>query len=377
MRLAVDATALGSGRGGDETSLRGMLRGLATVVGPSDPHALHLLVPDDAALPPEVDEHPAFTRHAIPRVGGMRRLAGGTIQRGLAAVPHDLLFCQTHAPLSPGAPTVLLVADLSFVHHGEHYPRSTRLRLRTLVPWQARRAAMVVTVSEFSRQDLLDAYGLDPGRVAVVSNPIEAPRMLSPAMATATQGRLAARGVVEPYLLYLGNLHPRKNVPRLVEAYLAARARSEAVAAHRLVVAGSRWWGGDDPQETAAAADPASGVVFLGGVDEDEREWLLQQAAGLAYPSLFEGFGLPPLEAMARGTPVLTSDRTSIPEVCGDAALLVDPTSVADLCDGIIRLVEDTDLRGRLEVAGPVRAASFSLERTGRELLDALDRAVG
>lgn len=376
MRLAVDATALGSGRGGDETSLRGMLRGLATVAGASGSHSFHLLVPDDATLPEEVDDHPAFTRHAIPRVGGMARLAGRTLSRGLAGTPHDLIFCQTHAPLRPGAPTVLLVADLSFVHHPEHYPSSTRLRLRTLVAWQARRAAMVVTVSEFSRQDLLDTYGLDPGRVAVVSNPIEAPRMLSPEVAAATRERLAARGVAEPYLLYLGNLHPRKNVPRLIEAHLAGRAISRAVAEHRLVIAGNRWWGGDDPQE-AAANDPGIGVVFLGGVDDDEREWLLQRAAGLAYPSLFEGFGLPPLEAMARGTPVLASDRTSIPEVCGDAALLIDPTSVTALRDGIVQLVEDGQLRRRFEASGPVRAASYSLERTGRELLDALERAVG
>lgn len=373
MRLAVDATALGSGRGGDETSLRGMLRGLATVAGTSGPHAFHVLVPEDAALPAEVAQHPAFSRHAIPRLGGMARLGGGALRRGLAGVGYDMMFCQTHAPLRPGAPTILLVADLSFVHQPQHYPFTTRVRLRTLVPQQARRAAMVVTVSEFSRMDLLDTYGLDPARVAVVSNPIEAPRTLTPRMAIMTGERLEARGVVDPYLLYLGNLHPRKNVPRLIEAYLAARTSSEAVAAHRLVIAGNRWWGGD-PRETAAAR-PGTGVVFLGGVDEDEREWLLHHAAGLAYPSLFEGFGLPPLEAMARGVPVLASDRASIPEVCGDAALLRDTRSVPDLRDGIIRLVEDRQLRERLAVAGPARAAAYSLERTGRELLDALDRA--
>lgn len=375
MRVAFDASALGSGRGGDETYLRGLLRGLATVA--DGDHRFVLLTPTDADLPSPVEDHESFARRDIPRRGGLARLGGGVINRAVAAEQPapDLLFAQTHAPLRALVPIVLLVADLSFVHHPEHYPATTRRRLDALIRYQTRRAAGIVTISEYSRRDLIATYGLDPATVHIAYSPIEPPRELDSAATEAAAAELAAVGVRAPFLLYLGNLHPRKNVPRLIEAFTQVRRMSPAAAEHQLVIAGARWWG-EGPEEAAAAAAPAASVVLAGRVSDGAREWLLRHATALAYPSLFEGFGLPPLEAMARGTPALASTTTAIPEVCGDAALLVDPNDTDAIAGGLRRLVEDRSLREELMSRGRERVTRYRDERVGGQLLEALERSL-
>jgi glycosyltransferase involved in cell wall biosynthesis len=170
-----------------------------------------------------------------------------------------------------------------------------------------------------------------------------------------------------PYLLYLGNLHQRKNVPALVRAFRSLDG-VPALRGHQLVVAGGRWFRGGE-EERAADGDPR--VVFLGRVSDAARSWLLGHADALGYVSLFEGFGLPPLEAMAHGVPVLASAVTSLPEVCGDAALLVDPSDPDALRDGVRAVLLDEDLRDRLRRAGPTQAASFGPARVGDAALRA------
>jgi glycosyltransferase involved in cell wall biosynthesis len=141
-----------------------------------------------------------------------------------------------------------------------------------------------------------------------------------------------------------------------------------------LVVAGASWFGSGAVEAEAASAAPDS-VVFLGRVSDDEREYLLRTARGLAYVSLFEGFGLPPVEAMARGTPVLASATTAIPEVVGDAGVLVDPTDVGAIAEGLRRILTDDQLRSDLSRRGLIRAKNFEVERTGARAVAALRAA--
>jgi len=176
-------------------------------------------------------------------------------------------------------------------------------------------------------------------------------------------------------VLYLGNLHPRKNVPRLIRAFLRLRARDPRVSGHRLVIAGRPWFGGTAEHDATVGAPPGS-VVFLERVSDAEREVLMRDAEVLAYLSTFEGFGLPPLEAMARGTAVLASDVTSIPEVCAGAAVLVPPTDDAAIEAGLLHLLTDDAARARCVAAGLARADSYDLARTGRELVAALHTVV-
>src|SRR5262249_28066711 len=149
------------------------------------------------------------------------------------------------------------------------------------------------------------------------------------------------------------------NVSRLIRGFLAARRSSPELADHQLVVAGARWWGDAEASELRFA--PENSVVMLGRVTDVQREHLLRTADALAYLSLYAGFGLPPIEAMARDTPVVVSDRTSIPEVTGGAALLVDPLDVDAIAAGLVEVVTDAVRRKELIEAGRVRAAQFSV----------------
>jgi glycosyltransferase involved in cell wall biosynthesis len=376
MRVAIDGSALGSGRGGDETLLRGLLRGLAEAA------------PEDGAI-----GFPLLLRHATPapdELVGDRRFPVRRLEGGPAAVRFavrlprallrersrpDLLYTQTHAPPLSPVPVALQLTDLSFRHHPEFYPWRTRLRLNVLIPLQARAARLVLTISDYSRRDLLATYHLPPERVvtvpcAVVPRPRPAPMTNEERAAWA-----AGLGIDGPFFLYVGNLHPRKNVPRLVEAFVRARGACPDLAEHRLVLVGASWWGSDDAARSARRAPPGT-VVMLGRVGDDDRDRLMQAAVALCYPSYFEGFGLPPVEAMAMGTPVLASNTSSMPEVLGDAALLVGPRDTDGMARELVRLGTDEGLRATLRERGPGRAARYAPRAIGELALDAFRSAI-
>jgi glycosyltransferase involved in cell wall biosynthesis len=214
-------------------------------------------------------------------------------------------------------------------------------------------------------------YGLPPAKVAVVPLAIDPPAPVD----ADTQAGLRARGVREPYLLYLGNLHPRKNVPLAIETFLRLRSRSADLAGHQFVVAGRAWFGGRAEADAAAAA-PDGAVLVLDRVSDSEREALLRDAEALVYLSVFEGFGLPPLEAMARDTPVLASTATAIPEVCGDGALLVDPRDRGAVEAAMRRILTDDELRSGLVLAGRERVSHFDVAATGGALYSAVEAVV-
>lgn len=368
MRVAIDAAALGSGQGGDETMLRGLLAGLATVAEAEDRY--ELVCRSGAPVPDALAGHPSFTVHEVAHDGGARYYAAA-LPRALRRMPRlDLVLGVNHAPVWSPAPVVLMVQDLSFEHHPEHFPLSTRLRLRAVVGHQARRAHHVVTVSNFSRDDLIGTYDLQPGRVSVIPNAIVQPPPFGEAAARRGRAWLRELGIDGRFVLHLGNLHPRKNVRRLVLAVQELRHLPE-LADVSLVVAGARWWGRDE-----WAGEPPGGVHAIGPVSDEQREVLLHLADVLAYPSLFEGFGLPPLEAMARGTAVVASNRTAVAETVGDGAATVDPTDVRAISEAIARVLSDTSVSGELIARGRARAARYSVEATGRAARAALLGAV-
>jgi glycosyltransferase involved in cell wall biosynthesis len=367
--IAFDATSIGSHLGGDETLVKGLLRGLASAVRAGD--QVLVLAADGAPLPREVNEHPAFVVDRVVRRSGPMHFAV-VLPRWLSGLADrhgrpDVVVTNTHAPLRSPAPVALMITDLSFRHVPDAYPWLTRMRLQLLVRRQVRSSAAVLTISEFCRQDLIDSYRLPPGKVTVVPLTIDEPRPVDPGVRAA----LRDRGVREPYLLYLGNLHPRKNVPRAISAFLRLRRSVPELAGHRFVIAGSRWFGGT-AESVAAAGAPYGTVLFLDRVDDDEREALLRDASALVYLSTFEGFGLPPLEAMARDTPVLASSATAIPEVCGDAAVLVDPLDDAAVEEAMRLVLSDEDVRARLVHAGRGRVANYDISTTGAALYETL-----
>ncbi len=255
-------------------------------------------------------------------------------------------------PPAGGRPLVATVHDLGFRHHPEAYPPAGRRFHERAARIAVTEAALVLVPSAATARDLADLYGLEPDRVTVTPLGAELPGAgLEPA-----RRLLGQLGVAGPFLLAVGTLEPRKNLPRLLAAFAAA---SDELPDHHLVVAGPVGWG----RALRPADDPVR-VKLAGPVDDAQLHGLYAMADGLAYPSLYEGFGLPVVEAMLHGTPVLTSDRSSLPEVAGGAALLVDPLDEGAIAKGLVRLVDDAALRARLAAAGRARAAGLTWPAT-------------
>jgi glycosyltransferase involved in cell wall biosynthesis len=230
----------------------------------------------------------------------------------------------------------------------------------------------VITLSESSRRDIARIYGLPTERVAVT--PLAAADHFQPSERAEREPALARLGVPGPYLLAVGNLQPRKNLARLLEAFRNAIAdRGDYV---HLVIVGPRKWA-DSPIHRAAASDGLNGRVhLLGYVTPGDLRMLYGGATALVYPSLYEGFGLPVLEAMACGTPVICSNRPSLPEVAGDAALLIDPTDTGAIARAMTRVLDDATFRADLHERSLKRSAQFSWTDTARLTRDVYRAAV-
>jgi alpha-1,3-rhamnosyl/mannosyltransferase len=274
----------------------------------------------------------------------------------LSARRLDVLHCTTfRAPLRSSVPVIATVHDLAVVRHPELFTTWTRTYARTLLLPVLRAARRVLAVSERTKRDVVELARVPPERVDVAYNAADT--------AVFTPEGAAADG---DYVLAVGTLEPRKNLERLIAAW--GRLPPALQDSHTLALVGPRGW--DDAPILSAAR--AAGAQLLGGVTDDELRALYAGAAAFVYPSLYEGFGLPVLEAMAAGAPVITSNVSSLPEVAGDAALLVDPRDEAAIAEAIERVVTDPTLADDLRARGRPRAAAFSWARTARETLAVL-----
>ncbi len=257
------------------------------------------------------------------------------------------------------APGVVTVHDLSYLRE-DTFPGGHRLR--DLVPWSLGRAAAVVVPTHSIAHELIDRYGTAPERVEVTYEGVSPLFFGARPLSNVVLGRM---GIPGPFVVAVGTLEPRKNLVRLLKAWEAA---SDSLDGWTLALAGPKGWGPDLPR-------PAN-VVPLGWVGDETLPGLLAAAELFCYPSLYEGFGLPPLEAMAAGTPTLVGRYGCAEEVLGDAAELVEPTDVEALREGLVALVRDPLRRQRLARAGRGRALAYTWERTAAATIGAYRTAL-
>jgi glycosyltransferase involved in cell wall biosynthesis len=263
------------------------------------------------------------------------------------------------APVFAPCPSVTVFHDLQHARHPEHF-RWFDLPFWRLLLWaSARRARRLIAVSEATRTDLVRVYHLDPEQIDVVLHGVE-PEFFA-----------LDRSSTEPFVLCVSTLHPHKNLDRLIRAY-ARRKRD-----WRLVIAGMRGFFADSLEALIAEAGVQDSVRLTGWIPRPELLQLYAKAQAFVYPSTFEGFGLPVLEAMAAGIPVACSDIPPLREVAGDAALFFDPLSEDAIEEALDRVAADDELRAKLAAAGPERARGFTWERAARETLASLLNAVG
>ena len=273
-----------------------------------------------------------------------------------------------------GLKTVITIHDMAH----EYFPETIRdaatlSYLKTELPLAARKADRIIAVSETTRNDIVHFLGVSPDKIKVIYNGVNT--AFRPITDLSLLAKTRERYALPPrFILYVGAIQPRKNISGLVEAY--ARICAEGPVSHDLVIAGSVSWKSEGLKERISALGIESRIHFIGYVSDADLPLLYNLADQFAFPSFYEGFGLPVLEAMACGIPVLTSKTSSLSEIAGDAAVLVDPGSIDEIARGIIRLLDDSDLRTICIEKGLERAKLFTWERCARETMTVLREAL-
>ncbi len=291
---------------------------------------------------------------------------------------HALAFV---TPLLSPCPAVVTIYDLTFLLYPESFKRSKRFYLGLFTRLSARRARRIIAISESTKRDVVRLLGVSPEKVEVVYCGIdEAFRPLAPLppQSWGERGEVAAfqskRGLPERFVLFVGTIEPRKNVTRLIEAFATLRPCDPAPL--KLVIGGAKGWFYQDVFARVEELGLEGQVMFPGYIPVSELPLWYNAAELFVYPSLYEGFGLPPLEAMACGTPVITANTSSLPEVVGEAGLTVDPLDVEGLAETMRRVLDDGALRQEMRERGLQRAKGFSWMKTAQETVQVYQRAM-
>ncbi len=284
--------------------------------------------------------------------------------------PPDILFIPAHIlPLIPPRKSAVMIHDLGFDHFPELYKWTDKVYHRYAVRFAQWFASVILTPSEFTRQDLHQRYNVPLGKITTVYHGFDSsqfrpadPKEKSP--------------IEEPYFYFVGRLEYKKNISRLLQAF--AQFKQTTGLPHKFLLAGRQAYGYDAIQATYESLDESikKDITFLGYTSQDDATRYLRHAEALVFPTLFEGFGLPVLEAYASHTPAITSTSTCMPEIAGDAALLVDPTSVDQIASAMHTIATDKKLRQELIAKGDARYKEFSWNKAARETLAALEKAV-
>jgi glycosyltransferase involved in cell wall biosynthesis len=370
LHIAIDAHSVGTQLAGNETYAANLIEALAEI---DQTNQYTLYVTRRAVIDQFENRWPNFkARLTLPHTPLVRIPL--TLSAELRRHPADVLHVQYTAPPFAPCPVVATIHDLSFEHLPETFNRRSRAQLQLTVRHTARRAAQILTLSEFSRRDIIDTYKVDSARVFVT--PAAAPAHFQPVTDETELRKIRTTYRIErDYILSLGSIQPRKNLARLIQAYSSLRELRPGLTLPQLVLAGKRGWLDAEVFRAREQSEFRQDILFTGYVPENDLPALYSGAICFVYPSYFEGFGLPVVEAMQCGAPVIAGNRTSLPEVINGAGLLVDPFSEAEIGQALARVIENRDYREELRVKGIERAKSFNWKSTASLTLKAYERA--
>jgi glycosyltransferase involved in cell wall biosynthesis len=370
--IALDGNHLLGKRVGMGQYLRGLLEAMAEVDAENEYLVFAL------GRSTRLDELPVVADNVSYRVRPIsRRFHERLLLAGLAPPMELLIGCRPDIciwpnfiswPTLPGVRNVVVIHDLCYLLHGQFMTAHDRDYYRTLVPRALRRADRVIAVSNNVRRELGEHLGLRAERIALVPPAIERARF-HPRATEEIERVTQAHGVSGPYILYTGTVEPRKNLTGLLDAY-AALPESLRETFSLVLVGGQGWLQTDILRRLDELS--ALSIVRTGYVSDADLPALYSGARLFVYPSIYEGFGMPPLEAMACGVPVITSDSSSLPEVVGDAGLMVPTTDSRGLSEAIARVLTDEELAAGMRARGLVRAEGHTWDRSARLMLDVL-----
>ena len=359
MRFSVDAHAIGRHLSGNEAYVRNLLQAFAAL-DTGDEFIAYLSAGEAAGSVPS-----GFTCRPVS-INPFVRL-GVDLGQKLRLDRPDLIHVQYTAPLSCPVPVVVSVHDVSFLERPDFFTQPRAMQLRYTVKRTVERAARVLTLSEFSRAAILRAYNLDEQKVKVV--PAAHSSVFRPTSREAAIAAVFEKFAIEsPFLLSVGDLQPRKNQIGLIRAFEELVVHYPQLP-HRLVLVGQDTWFSPRIREAAARSRVSERIHFTGYVGEDDLLYLYNACDAFIFPSYYEGFGIPLLEAMACGRAVACSNTSAMPEVADAAAILFDPHSTGEMVRAMRDLLLDAELRSRMERLGQQNAARFCWEQTARQTL--------
>ena len=373
MRIGIDARMLGNT--GIGRYLRNLLLELATL----DRQNEYVLFMQPNTPPPVEQENfiaaylPAYT--PIYSLAEQYRLPLEIYKRRVALMHYP----NFNLPLFPCCPYVVTIHDLIYYLYPDECPsRFAHYYACFMIARAVKHAKAVMTVSEYSKRDLMRYFHLSAEKIRVIPNGADElcfPREGENAkIAASFRDRFRERlGILNRYVLYVGKHHLYKNIATLIRAFMTHPAVYEQT---QLVIAGTRDPRRKELYELAERSDPGGRIIFTNFMSDDGLFELYRGASLFVFPSLYEGFGLPPLEAMACGAPVICSNAASLPEVVGDAAILVNPTNAREMADAMRNVLTDSTLSQSLQAKGRAQAQRFSWERAARQLLDVYTQAV-
>jgi glycosyltransferase involved in cell wall biosynthesis len=368
MKIAIDVSLAVGESAGVGSYTRGLLEGLAAI-DPDNEYVLYSYLDFPQSPQPTFPQQPNFSLQMLQLEGEhwehMWSRADLPPKQALDAVDvlHSTFF---NAPKEHHGALVVTIYDVSFLLQPQFHTEANRLHCLHGTLNAALYADRIIAVSQQTKKDLMDYFAIPEERIRVIhaaARSVYAPER----DVEVIRGVLERFGIFRNFILFVGSLEPRKNLKMLLQAY--ATYVTHHAGQELLVFAGGKGWLNDDLSQIATEIGIAERVKFLGYVQENDLRVLYSAAKLFVYPSLYEGFGLPPLEAMACGAPVITSNTSALPEVVGDAALLIDPHHSEALRQAMQTVLRDDGLRLKMRQQSLARAALFSWERTAEETL--------
>lgn len=370
MHIAIDAHSVGARLAGNETYATNLIEALAEI---DSFNRYTLYVTRREAVDRFRNRWPNFVvRTTLPHTPLIRIPL--TLSAELRRNPVDVLHVQFTAPPFAPCPVVVSIHDLSFEHLPQTFNRRSRMQLRLTVRRSAQKATKILALSEFARQDIIRAYSISPERITAI--PLAAAAHFAPVTDETELQRVRRNyGIEGDYILSVGSIQPRKNLVRLISAYKTLIRSRPNGKLPKVVLVGKRAWLYEETLGATEAREVRDLIVLTGYVPEADLPALYSGALCFVYPSYFEGFGLPPLEAMKCGTPVIAGNNTSLPEVVGAAGLLVDPFDERAIAGAIASLLDNSDLRASFRVKGLERARLFNWRETASRTLEIYKQA--
>lgn len=361
MRIAIDASTI-STQGGPRTYVLGLLGALLAM----DRENEYVVFYNDSG---QMGRFPSAREIVVPGRSPLARLWREHVLVPLACKKErvDVLHCPKSAvPFFAPCPVVVTLHDLIPISHPETEKFAARIYWRIQIPIAARRSSHIITDSEHAREEIMAMFNVPADRISAIMLGFS-PAMGGPAATGDGESVRSKYGLPEHYILYVGTIQPRKNIPTLLEAFNLLK-REHGVS-HSLVIVGRKGWLYKELFDRISELGLERDVIFTGFVPDEELPGIYAGADVFSYLSFFEGFGLPPLEAMACGVPVVVSNTTSLPEVVADAGIAVEPLDVPAVAESIHKILTDPHLARTLRERGIRRSSLFSWERTARETL--------